>query len=172
MKRLGDWRLAAEDDFESKRAARRPLLAFLLATLAVGAAASVFTEPSLAGWYQGVNKPAFAPPAWLLPPLWTGLYALMALAAWRVWKIAGLKSTAMALYSLQLAFTFVWTALFFGPHRTALALSALVFLVVLGLATDIVFWRHDRLAGLLYLPCVAAVGFAAVLVRLFQALNG
>jgi tryptophan-rich sensory protein len=98
---------------DPKRAERWPLYYFLLASLAVGAAASLFTEPNL-GWYASLARPSFAPPAWLLPPVWTALYVLMAVAAWRAWKITGLKSTTMALYALQLAFTFVWTALFFG----------------------------------------------------------
>src|SRR5690348_17960396 len=40
---------SAEDP---KRAARRPLLFFLLITLAVGAAASLFTEPNIPTWYR------------------------------------------------------------------------------------------------------------------------
>ena len=158
----------ADDD--PRRAARRPLLVFLLATLAVGAVASLFTEPNLS-WYEALRGPSFAPPAWLLPPLWTALYVLMAVAAWRVWKVVGLKSTAMALYALQLAFTFAWTALFFGPHRLGLAFLAVSMLAGLALATGILFWGHDRWAGWLYLPCLLGAGFAAVLVRFFQALN-
>jgi translocator protein len=157
-------------DEDPKRMARRPLLVFLLATLAVGAAANLFTEPNL-GWYAALNGPSFAPPSWLLKPLWTLLYVLMAVAAWRVWKVTGVKSTAMALYALQLAFSFVWTALFFGPHRAGLAFSALLLLVLLAAATTVLFWRHDRWAGWLYLPSFLWAAFAAVLVALFQGLH-
>jgi tryptophan-rich sensory protein len=81
------------------------------------------------------------------------------------------KSTAMALYGLQLAFTFVWTALFFGPHRLDLALAALELLVLLSLLTTLLFWRKDRLAGLLFLPVLAWGVFEAVLVYGFRVLN-
>jgi benzodiazapine receptor len=155
---------------DPKRAARWPLYYFLLVSLAVGAAASLFTERNL-GWYAGLARPSFAPPAWLLPPVWTALYVLMAVAVWRAWKIAGLKSTAMALYGLQLAFTFVWTALFFGPHRMDLAAIALGLLALLRLLTTILFWRADRLAGLLFLPVLAWGLFEAVLVCGLRALN-
>jgi translocator protein len=155
---------------DPKRAARWPLYYFLLASLAVGAAATLFTDPNLA-WYGALARPSYAPPPWLLPPVWTALYVLMAVAAWRAWKAVRLKSTAMALYGLQLAFTFVWTALFFGPHRMDLALAALGLLVPLRLLTAISFWRKDRLAGLLFLPALAWVLFEAVLVQALHTLN-
>lgn len=158
-------------DDDPKRTARRPLYAFLLAALAVGAAASFFTEPNLPAWYATLARPEFAPPTWFLPPIWTALYVLMAVAAWRVWKITGLKSTAMALYGLQLAFTFAWTGLFFGAHRIALALTALGLVALLRAATAILFWRADWLAGLLFLPVLAWSCFEAFLVFAFWALN-
>jgi translocator protein len=156
---------------DPKRAERWPLYYFLLASLAVGAAASLFTEPNL-GWYASLaRRPSFAPPVWLLAPVWTALYVLMAVAAWRAWKITGLKSTAMVLYGLQLAFTFVWTALFFGPHQIGLALDALGLLVLLRLITNFLFWWKDRGAGLLFLPVLGWAAFEAVLVYTFHALN-
>lgn len=157
---------------DPKQASRRPLYYFLLASLAVGAAASFFTEPNLDTWYASSARPGFAPPAWLLPPVWTVLYVLMAVAAWRAWKVAGLRSTAMALYVLQLAFTFAWTALFFGRHQMALALAALSLLVLLRLLCAILFWLKDRVAGLLFLPVVGWVLFEIVLVYAFYGLNG
>lgn len=158
-------------DDDPKRAARRPLHFFLLATLAVGAAASFFTEPNLPLWYASLTRPDFAPPSWLLPPLWTLLYVLMAIAAWRAWKVTGLKSTAMALYALQLAFTFAWTALFFGAHKVELALLALCLVALLRLASAILFWRKDWVAGLLFLPALAFGWYEAVLTWAFQVLN-
>lgn len=157
-------------DDDPKRAARRPLYYFLLASLAVGAAATLFTDPNL-GWYASLARPAFAPPAWQLPPAWTVLYVLMAVAAWRAWKAAGLKSSAMALYALQLAFTFVWTALFFGRHQMELALAALALLVLLRLLTEILFWWKDRGAGLLFLPVLGWGLFELVLVYTVHGLN-
>ena len=155
---------------DPKRAARRPLLFFVLASLAVGAAATLFTDPNLA-WYGALARPGYAPPAWLLPPVWTALYMLMAVAAWRAWKVTGLKTTAMALYGLQLAFTFVWTALFFGPHRMDLALVAVGLLALLRLFTVFLFWQKDRIAGLLFLPAFAWALFEAALVYGFRVLN-
>ncbi len=75
-------------DDDPKRAQRRPLLIFLIVTLAVGAAASIFTQPNIDPWYAGLAHPAITPPDWLFAPVWTTLYILMAVAAWRVWRLS------------------------------------------------------------------------------------
>ena len=160
---------SADDD--PKRAARRPLLLFILVTLIVGAGASIFTEPNMATWYAGLVHPSFAPPNWLFAPVWTTLYVLMAVAAWRVWCIAGTKSLEMAAYVLQLIFNFAWSAIFFAAHQPGLAFIEICALLLLILATAILFWRRDRLAGLLFLPYLAWTVFAAFLNHAFWLLN-
>jgi translocator protein len=158
-------------DEDPERAARRPLLAFLIVTLAVGAFASVFTEPNIPTWYAGLLHPAFAPPNWVFAPVWTTLYALMAVAAWRVWRVTGTKSLEMGAYAIQLVFNFGWSAIFFAAHQIGLALADIVLLFLLVLITTILFWRRDRIAGLLFLPYLGWTGFAAALNRAFWALN-
>lgn len=160
---------SADDD--PKRANRRPLLFFILVTSAVGASASVFTEPNITGWYAGLVHPSFAPPNWVFAPVWTTLYVLMAVAAWRVWRIAGTKSPEMAAYVLQLIFNFAWSAIFFAAHQIGLALIELCVLAALILATMILFWRRDRLAGWLFLPYLAWTSFATALNYAFWSLN-
>jgi benzodiazapine receptor len=83
-------------DEDPKRVARRPLLGFVLVTLIIGAGASIFTAPSIPTWYAGLAHPALAPPNWVFAPVWTTLYVLMAVAAWRVWRVTGLKSSSPA----------------------------------------------------------------------------
>ena len=156
---------------DPKRAERRPLLYFLLGTLAVGASASLFTEPSISTWYAELIRPSFAPPNWVFAPVWTTLYVLMGVAAWRVWRIAGTKSPEMGVYAAQLIFNLAWSAIFFAAHQIGLALAELCLLLVLILATTILFWRRDRIAGLLFLPYLAWSSFASVLNYAFWALN-
>ena len=54
--------------------------------LAYGAAAlgSAFTFSSIQGWYAGLVKHVLTPPNFVFGPVWTILYALMAIASWRV----------------------------------------------------------------------------------------
>ena len=158
-------------DDDPKRAARRPLLFFLLITLAVGALASVFTEPAISIWYARLAHPSFAPPDWALAPIWTAFYVAMAVAAWRVWRVTGARSLEMAIYAIQLFFNFTWSAIFFATHQIGLALADIGLLLLLILATTILFWRRDRVAGLLFLPYLLWTIFAAALNQGFWALN-
>jgi tryptophan-rich sensory protein len=158
-------------DEDPKRAARRPLLIFILLTLVVGSGASIFTEPSIPTWYAHLVHPAFAPPNWVFAPVWTTLYVLMAVAAWRVWRITGTRSKEMAAYGVQLALNFAWSAIFFAAHQIGLAMIEIGVLVVAILVTALLFARRDALAGLLFLPYLGWTGFAAVLTHAFWLLN-
>src|SRR5512140_2075762 len=96
------------------------LLAWLLAAFAagaVGAAASV----DAASFYAQLSKPSWAPPAPVFGPVWSALYALMGVAAWLVWRSAGFRGTALALFGAQLAANALWSWLFFAWHLGALA---------------------------------------------------
>jgi tryptophan-rich sensory protein len=150
----------------------RPLLVFIILTLLVGAAGTIFTEPAIPTWYAGLAKASFNPPNWLFAPVWTALYVLMAIAAWRVWRVAGLNSPALFAWMTQLTLNFLWSFLFFSLHLILVALVDIALLWVLILATTILFWRKDRIAGLLFLPYLAWVGFATALNFAIWQLNG
>jgi benzodiazapine receptor len=150
---------------------RRPLYIFLIVTLGVGAAASLFTSPAIPTWYAGLRHPSFAPPSFLFAPVWTALYILMAFAAWRVWKKTGLKSPEMAAFAGQLALNLAWSAIFFALHSIGAALVEIAMLDLAILATTILFFRRDRPAGLLMLPYLGWTVFATVLTHEFWRLN-
>jgi len=149
----------------------RALKYFLLATLAVGAAASLFTEPNIATWYAGLARPAIAPPDWVFAPVWTALYVVMAVAAWRVWKITGLRAIEMLGFAVQLVLNFAWSGIFFHLHQIGAAFGEIVLLDLAILYTTLLYFRRDRIAGLLMLPYLGWVLFATVLTRAFWLLN-
>ena len=141
------------------------LFAFIVVCLAIGAIGGAVTSTSVGTWYQQLRKPSFNPPDWVFAPVWTVLYIAMAVAAWCVWRRLSLGDTrhALSLFALQLLLNLAWTILFFGFQQIGIALVEIVVLAAVIVATAVAFWRRDHGAGLLFVPYLAWVGFAAVL---------
>ncbi|WP_372018585.1 TspO/MBR family protein [Tistrella mobilis] len=141
------------------------LLGFLAVSAVVSGLGGAVTTPEIGGWYRTLPKPGFTPPDWVFAPVWTTLYILMAVAAWRVWRKAGIAGArgALGLHLVQLALNLAWSVLFFGLHQVGLALVDILVLLVAVTATAIAFGRHDRVAGLLMLPYLAWGAFATAL---------
>jgi tryptophan-rich sensory protein len=116
-------------------------------------------------WYARLEKPAWNPPGWIFGPVWTVLYAMMAIAAWLVWRRGGDsgRRVGLPLFLLQLLFNALWSPLFFGRRDPALAFVDLVMLWLALLATLVAFWKALPLAGRLLLPYLAWVTFAGAL---------
>ncbi len=146
------------------------LAALLGASAFVAVAGGLVTATSVGDWYAGLAKPTFSPPNWLFGPVWTTLYVMMAVAAWRVWKKAGVDKE-LALYGGQLILNLIWSFLFFGLKLPGLALLEILLLWLAIAATALVFLERDRIAAALMLPYWAWVSFAAVLNGAIWALN-
>lgn len=132
------------------------------------------TAGPVKNWYPALAKPALlTPPDAAFPVVWTLLYLLMAVAAWRVWQRAGWQEgrAALGLFGLQLMLNLGWSVLFFGLQRPGLALAEVIALWLAILATLLRFRRHDRLAGWLLAPYLAWVGYAALLNGLIWWMN-
>lgn len=132
------------------------------------------TFPNLVPWYQDLAKPWFTPPNFLFGPAWTLLYALMALAFWRILILPPQpgRSLAIGLFLTQLALNVVWSFAFFAAHSPLLGLIDIIPQELLIIATALAFWRLDRLAGLCLLPLALWVAYAAALNFEIWRLNG
>ncbi len=141
------------------------LILFLVLCLLVGVIGGVITASSVDTWYQTLNKPDFNPPDWLFAPVWTTLYVMMAIAAWRVWRRVGssAEQKALLVFSLQLVLNLLWSYLFFGLQRIDLALIGIVILLAVIVLNSLMFWRIDRVAGMLFAPYVLWVCYATLL---------
>src|SRR5690606_26000085 len=129
------------------------LTAWLLGSFAaagVGGAASI----RAGSFYTQLVRPDWAPPPSVFGPVWMVLYALMGIAAWLVWRVDGFRAarTALILFLVQLALNALWSWLFFGWHRGALAFADILLLWASIVATTIAFWRIRPLAGALLAP--------------------
>lgn len=116
-------------------------------------------------WYSTLEKPPFNPPAAVFGPVWTILYILMAVSAWRVWSSSDSphRTLALRLWVLQLAINAVWSPLFFGAKRPGLALIDILMLLPAIVAYIVVSRKVDRPAAWMMLPYLAWVSFATLL---------
>jgi benzodiazapine receptor len=138
------------------------LLVFFVLCFAVAGLGSLATTPNIPTWYATLNKPSWNPPNWLFGPVWTFLYAMMAVAGWLVWKRVG-WATAIICFAVQLALNLAWSFIFFGAHQTGLAFLEIILLWLAILATIISFFPVSKTAAALLIPYLLWVSFAAIL---------
>lgn len=152
------------------------IIAIVVSELA-GIIGSVFTTPSIAGWYAGIVKPALNPPAWVFGPVWTTLFALMGIAVFLVYikdektvlnevegrRLKRKKRVALILFGIQLVLNTLWSIIFFGLHSLGGALIEIIFLWLAILATIIAFAKISKPAAWLLVPYVLWVSFAGYL---------
>lgn len=98
----------------------------------------------------------------------------MALAFWRILIQPKQKarSLAIGLFLAQLALNVIWSFAFFAAHSPLLGLIDIVPQEALLIATTVLFWRLDQLAGLCLAPLALWVGFATALNFAIVRLNG
>lgn len=132
-------------------------------TFIVGGLGAVVTYSGMEQ-YSLLEKPFLSPPSWLFPVVWSILFLLMAVSAARVYLKGGEGSrTALVVYVCQLAANFLWCVFFFGLEAYFVAFFWLLLLLALVITTAVLFFRIDRLSGLLMIPYILWLCFAAYL---------
>lgn len=149
------------------------LIICLLIPLAAGAISGFATIENVGGWYATLNKPSFNPPNYLFAPVWTTLYILMGISSYLIVRDhpQQVKGTAGSIYFLQLALNFAWSFLFFSFQQPGFALVEIIVLWLCILTMIVVFYRLHKTAGLLQIPYLLWVSFAAVLNASVYSLN-
>ncbi|KEQ29596.1 TspO/MBR family protein [Pedobacter antarcticus] len=151
-----------------------PLVVNLLITVSIGLAGGLLTVSSVRTWYPGLAKPAFNPPNWLFGPIWSVLFIAIGIAAYRIWikreQIAHFPRT-IAIYAIQLILNLCWSYLFFYHHLIGAALFEIVALLIAILVNGLIFYKIDKIAGLIFIPYFLWVSFAALLTYNIYILN-
>jgi benzodiazapine receptor len=131
-----------------------------------GVVGSLFTTPAIPTWYATLKKPSFNPPNWIFSPVWITLFVLMGIAAFLVWN-KGLSDQkvkiALSIFAGQLILNVLWSAMFFGLRSPLAGLIEIAVLWVAILLTVLYFFRVSNTAGILLIPYILWVSFAAVL---------
>ena len=153
------------------------LLGFLAASALVAGLGGLATATNVNGWYATADKAPWSPPNWVFGPVWTLLYTAMAVAAWLVWRRrTAATRPALTAYAVQLVLNLLWTPVFFGLYPVLgtsalwIAFGIIVALAVAVAVTVVYFGPISRTAGLLLLPYLSWIVFAASL-NLWAALN-
>ena len=122
---------------------------YILAPLALGFATSMIAGNDN-GFYSGLNKPPFAPPAIVFPIVWSVLYVLMGIAFYISRECDNVKP----LFYVQLAVNYAWTFLFFRFHLITFAAVWIALLLVLVIINTIQFFNCKKAAGYLMIPYI------------------
>jgi translocator protein len=146
----------------SPRSLLRLALAIALVML-VSYLGGAVTQGALTDWYRLLPKPWFTPPPLAFPIAWTLLFALMAVAFWRVLRYPvdhpG-RSAAVLAFLVQITLNCAWSFIFFGSRSPGAGLVVILALFFAILTTIVLFRRVDGAAALMLVPYLVWVGFA------------
>jgi len=125
-------------------------------------------------WYQTLIKPEWAPPSWLFGPVWSVLYAIIAISFGYVGYLyfkGSIPFVVLLPFILNLVFNFAFTPLQFGLQSNELA--ALDILLVLGTLIWALYAIFPYASWVSYvnIPYLLWVSFATVLQLTITYLN-
>ncbi|HVM22504.1 MAG TPA: TspO/MBR family protein [Sphingomicrobium sp.] len=124
-------------------------------------------------WFAGLIKPTFMPPGWAFGVVWPVLYAMLgvALAMVLAQPPSQARRIGLILFGAQMVLNFSWSPLFFAAHDISLAKWVIFLMAALAAAAARQFLKVRRDAGLLMIPYLGWLVFAATLNAAIEALN-
>jgi benzodiazapine receptor len=142
------------------------LITSIIVCQLTGVLGSIFTRPAIPTWYATLKKPSFTPPDGVFSPVWITLFVLMGIAAFLVWN-KGLSDQrvkiALSIFVVQLILNVLWSVMFFGLRSPLVGLIEIVVLWIAILLSILYFLKVSNIAGILLVPYILWVSFAAVL---------
>lgn len=122
--------------------------------------------------YSSIAKPTLSPPAWLFPVVWSLLYILMGISSYLISEIKSNESRqALIVYAIQLIVNFMWPIFFFVLKAYLFSFVWLILLWSFSVAMTILFHRINKTAGLLQIPYILWLTFAAYLNLMVYIMN-
>ena len=127
----------------------------------VGGAVGLITSNAIN--YNDLIQPAFAPPSFLFPIVWTILYVLMGVSYGILENKGLVDAETNSIYYLQLTVNALWSFIFFVFKWRLFAFIWILILDALVIDMIIKFYKKDKTAGLLQIPYLLWISFATVL---------
>jgi tryptophan-rich sensory protein len=124
-------------------------------------------------WFDSLEKPSFMPPGWAFGVVWPILYALLgiSLAMILAEPRSDRRKMALILFFIQLVLNFAWSPIFFAGHAITVAKWVIFLMAAIAAAAARQFLKLRKAAGLLLIPYLAWLVFAATLNATIEALN-
>lgn len=152
----------------------KPYIVSIAIALGIGGLSAFLIRDNLY-LYAVINKPAFSPPAFLFPIVWTILYILMGISSARIWLQRDNYSyevmDSLLTYALQLILNFFWPIIFFNMRTFLFSFIWIVVLWTSILKMIFKFSVLDKTAACLNIPYVLWVTFAGYLNFMIYLLN-
>ena len=139
---------------------KKELFFYIIITLVIGAVPSIFVYTN--NVYNTLDKPPLSPPGILFPIVWTILFILMGISAYRI-SIRNSNNTELLIYFIQLIVNALWTPIFFGLNAYLFALIWLILLIVLVVIMIYKFYKLDNVSAYLNIPYLIWLLFALYL---------
>ena len=125
-------------------------------------------------WYSTLIKPSWSPPSWIFGPVWTVLYAIIAVSFGTVFykTFTGKLPWIVALpFALNLVFNFAFTPLQFGLKNNMLAAGDILLVLGTLVWALVAIWPHSRWIVYANIPYFLWVLFATFLQLTITYLN-
>lgn len=141
------------------------LIGFIIFVLGIGFLSSFFSGSAVKEIFLYLNKPSFAPPAWVFAPAWTVLYILIGISAFLIWQKKDEKNIkpAISIFFIQLFLNYIWSIIFFGNLNYFLAFIDISLLWISIVIMMFVFFKISKPAGFILIPYLLWVSFASAL---------
>ena len=115
-------------------------------------------------WYNSLTKPFLAPPDWIFQPMWLMLYTTI-LVSFLIYLFTKDydKIRGYTYFAIQLILNFLWSTVFFGMKNISLALIVILLIIVFTILTIKEFYSVSKAAGVILIPYLIWIIFAAYL---------
>ncbi len=136
-----------------------------LIILTLGFLSGLSTSSEIQIWFTTIIKPSFNPPNFIFGPVWTLLYILMGISFSIIisQKPSVNRTKAITIFAVQFIFNLMWSVIFFKIHQIGWAFVEIICMWISILIMIVLFYRSQKIAGLLQIPYLLWVSFASVL---------
>lgn len=139
----------------------KKLLAYIGITFLIGNLFVLFVNSP--EFYDGLDK-AIEVPSIIFPIVWTILYLIMGISSYIISESNDPKrKDALRIYFIQLVVNSLWTLIFFGFRLYTFGFIWIILLIALVVVMIIKFFNIKKVAGLMNIPYLLWLLFAAYL---------